>query len=264
MKLHHLNAGWLHKPPGPRASCHCLLIEGRTGLVLVDTGIGLEDVRDPEGRIGRQTIDAAGFQFREEETAARQIERLGLRPEDVTDIVLTHADPDHAGGLADFPNATVHLSAEELAAVGANSGRYAATQFRHGPKWRTHAVRESDRRWFGIEAAPLPIGLPTEILLVWLPGHTLGHCGVAVRNEETWTLHVGDAYYLRVELTTDDHPVSQLTEMRAEDNGLRKRSLEHLRRLAREHAGEITLFGYHDVGEFPTSVDRPAWRAQPG
>ena len=33
------------------------------------------------------------------------------------DIVLTHGDPDHAGGLADFPTAAVHLSAEEHAAV---------------------------------------------------------------------------------------------------------------------------------------------------
>lgn len=258
MKLHHLNAGWLHKPPGPRASCHCLLIEAPKGLVLVDTGIGLEDVRDPEGRIGWATIDAAGFQFREAATAARQIEQLGLRPEDVTDIVLTHADPDHTGGLADFPNATVHLSAEELTAVRNSGNRYAAAQFRHRPKWRAHAVQESAQRWFGIEAVSLPIGLPAEIWLVWLPGHTLGHCGVAVRDGEKWTFHVGDAYYLRVELTTNDHPVSQLTEMRAEDNGLRKRSLEHLRQLNREHSGEVTLFGYHDVSEFPASTNLPA------
>ena len=34
----------------------------------------------------------------------------GVR-EDVTDIVLTHLDFDHAGGLDDFPAATVHLRA---------------------------------------------------------------------------------------------------------------------------------------------------------
>jgi len=28
----------------------------------------------------------------------------------VTDVVLTHADPDHVGGLADLPHARVHLS----------------------------------------------------------------------------------------------------------------------------------------------------------
>jgi len=74
---------------------------------------------------------------------------------------------------------------------------------------------------------------------------------VAVQQGDRWVLHVGDAYYLRVELTTDDHPVSQLTRQRAEDDSLRRVSLEHLRRLARDHAGEIDLFGYHDPTEFP-------------
>jgi glyoxylase-like metal-dependent hydrolase (beta-lactamase superfamily II) len=88
-------------------------------------------------------------------------------------------------------------------------------------------------------------------LLVPLFGHTLGHCGVAIHQGDRWVLHVGDAYYLRIELATDDHPVSQLTRQRADDDGPRRASLEHLRRLARDHGDEIDLFGYHDPTEFP-------------
>ena len=36
-----------------RMVCHCLLIEGDDGLVLVDTGLGTEDLADPERRLGR-------------------------------------------------------------------------------------------------------------------------------------------------------------------------------------------------------------------
>ena len=97
----------------------------------------------------------------------------------------------------------------------------------------------------------MDLGFESEVLLVPLFGHTLGHCGVAVRQGDRWALHVGDAYYLRVELTTDDHPVSVLTAQRADDDAQRRASLEHLRRLARDHADEIDLFGYHDPGEFP-------------
>ncbi len=44
---------------------------------------------------------------------------VGFRPEQVTDIVLTHIHPDHTGGLVQgstrvFPNATVHLDQKEL------------------------------------------------------------------------------------------------------------------------------------------------------
>src|SRR5690606_14231483 len=55
--------------------------------------------------------------LRTEMTAARQVLALGHAPADVTDIVLTHLDFDHAGGLDDFPNATVHLRAIEQEAA---------------------------------------------------------------------------------------------------------------------------------------------------
>jgi glyoxylase-like metal-dependent hydrolase (beta-lactamase superfamily II) len=248
-KLHHINCGWLHVPPNPRAACHCLLLEDRNGLALVDTGIGLLDVQRPLERIGQRLIDAAGFQFRESDTAVRQVESIGFRAGDVTHIVLTHCDPDHAGGLADFPHARVHVSTEEHARVAEGHARYLPVQFAHGPKWQLYPP--STRQWFGLEARPVDVGFASGVLLVPLFGHTLGHCGVAVRQGDRWALHVGDAYYLRVELTTDDHPVSALTAQRADDNAQRRVSLDHLRRLARDHADEIDLFGYHDSSEFP-------------
>lgn len=49
------------------------------------------------------------IRLRERETAIRQIEALGHRAGDVRHIVATHLDFDHAGGLQDFPDATVHV-----------------------------------------------------------------------------------------------------------------------------------------------------------
>jgi glyoxylase-like metal-dependent hydrolase (beta-lactamase superfamily II) len=246
----HLNCGTLHAPPHPKAACHCLLLEDPGGLALVDTGIGLHDVRDPLGRIGRELIDLAGFQFHEGQTAVRQVERLGYRPEDVRHVVLTHADPDHTGGLADFPRAEVHLAGEEHDSLSRGHWRYLPGHFAHGPRWRTYPT--AARRWFGLEARPVELGFGSDVLLVPLFGHTLGHCGVAVRQGERWLLHAGDAYYLRVELERDDHPVSVLTAQRADDDAMRVASLGHLRRLVREHPDEIDLFGYHDFAEFPS------------
>lgn len=248
MKVHHWNCGLLHAPPSPRASCHCLLLEDRGRLTLIDTGIGLQDIARPQERIGQPAIEAAGFQFQDALTAARQVEELGFRASDVTDIVLTHADPDHAGGLADFPQATVHVSAEEFAQLGTNP-RYSPAQFAHSPRWATYP--KSDTRWFELEGRPLSLDI--EVLLVPLFGHTRGHCGVAVRQGSDWILHVGDAYYLRVELTTDDHPVSTLATLRADDNELRHQSLSQLRRLHADHGREVRMFGYHDFSEFPAA-----------
>jgi glyoxylase-like metal-dependent hydrolase (beta-lactamase superfamily II) len=249
MTIHHLNCGILHAPPNPAASCHCLLIEDSNGLILVDTGIGLGDIADPIGRIGKFAIEAAGFQFDEQRTAVRQIEQLGFQAADVRHIVLTHGDPDHAGGLADFPWASVHLSQEEHANLLRGNGRYSPLQFAHGPCFVPHAP--ADGNWFGMKALPLDLGGETECFLIPLFGHTHGHCGVAVKAQDNWLLHVGDAYYLRAELASDDHPVSALAAARADDDGLRRKSLAALRRLAQDHSQDVEMFGYHDFTEFP-------------
>src|SRR4051794_25677218 len=151
--VHHINCGSIQAGPDARAACHCLLLEDAEGLALVDAGIGLLDVRSPDERIGRGLIEAVGVLFDEADTAVPRIEGLGLSTGDVGHILLTHADPDHAGGLADFPHASVHLSEEEHAALAAGNPRYLPAQFTHGPSWREHP--RSERRWFGLEARPV-------------------------------------------------------------------------------------------------------------
>jgi glyoxylase-like metal-dependent hydrolase (beta-lactamase superfamily II) len=149
----------------------------------------------------------------------------------------------------------VHLSQEEHIHLSSGHPRYDPTQFAHGPDRKTYL--RSSRKWFGLEARPVDLGFESEVLLIPLFGHTLGHCGVAVQQGNRWLLHVGDAYYLRAELTADDHPVSQLAAQRADDDGQRRTSLEHLRRLVRDHGYEIDITGYHDLTELPTRYELP-------
>lgn len=40
---------------------------------------------------------------------------LGLKPDNITTVVVTHLHYDHAGGLHLFPNATLHMQAAEMA-----------------------------------------------------------------------------------------------------------------------------------------------------
>lgn len=263
-KVHHLNCGIIQVPPNPRAICHCLLLADEKGLALVDTGIGLKEVQNPLERVGKELIETVGFQFHEALTAIRQIEKMGYTANDVSDIILTHGDNDHVGGLADFPQAVVHISEEEYQAMqqGFNSylsqqadpasnlklHRYLPQQFEHNPTLKLHAC--SDTLWFGLEAREIPLGFASKILFIPLFGHTLGQCGVAIEQGQKWLLHVGDAYYLRVETFDENHPVSELTTVRAEDNEARRRSLEEIKHLMRDHSNEIEIFGYHDEMEF--------------
>ncbi|MEE3128667.1 MAG: MBL fold metallo-hydrolase, partial [Actinomycetota bacterium] len=178
MRVHHLNAATM-RPAGTfggRLSptdmvAHTLVVERPEGLLLVDTGFGRGDVADPK-RLGqpframvRPALDPA-------ETAHAQLAGLGLDPADVTDIVLTHLDLDHAGGLSDFPTARVHVHEAELAAAMAptfrEKARYLSVQWAHGPQWVTHAT--AGESWMGLSAvSALPGasgGSEGEVLLV--------------------------------------------------------------------------------------------------
>jgi len=59
--IDHLTFGWLPvpEPKKPMAACHCLLLEDKSGLALVDNGIGLLDLRGPAERIGPELINMA-------------------------------------------------------------------------------------------------------------------------------------------------------------------------------------------------------------
>ncbi|MFG3315333.1 MBL fold metallo-hydrolase [Streptomyces albidoflavus] len=87
------------------------------GLVLVDSGLGTADRHDPEGRLGAEWVAYAQPARDPEESALRQIVRLGLGPRDKRHLVLTHLHRDHTGGLPDFPGARVHVHPAEYRVV---------------------------------------------------------------------------------------------------------------------------------------------------
>jgi glyoxylase-like metal-dependent hydrolase (beta-lactamase superfamily II) len=261
-KVHHLACGTMCPHGGrlisgegsllgkARIICHCLLVEGSDGLVLIDTGFGLDDMRNTR-QLGMIFDTLFRPQAREADTAIEQVRALGHSPEDVRHIVATHLDVDHAGGLPDFPDAQVHVIAAELkAATNPNwreRERYVAVHWAHGPKWVEHGAEGDD--WFGFQSVRVLPGVEPEIVLVPLFGHTRGHTGVAVKQGDRWLLHCGDAFFHRGEMQTPPScpPVLKgFQNLNSVDNAARRQNSERLRELALREAGQVELFCAHD------------------
>ena len=261
--IHHLNCGTL-RPLGsfggrvtpPRMVAHCLLVERPDGLTLVDSGFGRDDVAR-RTRLGRPFLATLRPVLDGAETAAAQVVALGHRVEDVTDIVLTHLDLDHAGGIADFPHARVHVHGPELDAALdprlRERARYVRAQWAHGPQWVRHEVAGDE--WHGFEAVTaLHPTSGDDVLLVPLHGHTRGHCGVAVRRPGGgWLFHAGDSYFDTGEKETPPQAAPGLRifqRLMAVDDVQRVANQARLRELHADHADHVTVFSAHDATEY--------------
>lgn len=260
MDTYHINAATMcplgsNLIPGgfPREIvCHALLVEAGDRLVLVDTGLGTRDLENLR-RIGtlrwlmQPSTDPS-------QTAAHAVRERGFSADDVTDIVATHLDLDHAGGIDDFPEARVHVHADELRAARARNGILGRLRYRPGHlatdvNWRDFELEEGEQ-WKGFDCVRRFGGLPPEILAVRLPGHTPGHFGVAVQTDDGWLLHAGDTYYDRDELHPDRRAalLGRLARRFIHDDYARAH--ETLQRLAdRLDDSDLRIFCSHDPEE---------------
>jgi glyoxylase-like metal-dependent hydrolase (beta-lactamase superfamily II) len=246
--------------------CHCVVVEtARDGLVLIDSGFSAEDARDPS-RVPAHFRAVLRPRLAVDESARHQIEALGYNPEDVRHVVLTHLDLDHAGGLVDFPDATVHVHTREHAAATTRGtlrekNRYLPVQWAHGPSWQLHDERGDT--WRGLPAIARLPGLDADVGLVALPGHTRGHAGVVVRAGDRWLVHAGDAYFHPRALEPGGRPpfgFRVFERMMLTDRDAWLASVEALRRLRAEP--DVDTVCAHEPSELAAAQARAA--APPG
>jgi len=230
--------------------CHCVIFQIGDRVILLDTGFGLREMSQPNLLLGDDALFKLGIVIDRRLTAYERLKSRGILPEQVTDIIVTHLDNDHAGGLHDFPNATVHLSAEELESFDGTRlrGPYKPYQLSHHTKFKTYAP--TDEKWFGLNVRSLELPAVLDAKLVPLPGHTLGHCGVAYREDGKWSLHAGDAYFDSRVHFMEPTPSLPLEIAFQADRDARVSSLKKLQILKQTRSSEVAMYCTHDQREF--------------
>jgi len=91
------------------------LVRVEDRILLIDTGVGTKHL---------ERLSRSYYAFHQLTDPAVTLARLGIRPDDVTDVILTHLHFDHCGGttrmddlgriVATYPRARVHVSRAQL------------------------------------------------------------------------------------------------------------------------------------------------------
>jgi len=111
----------------------------------------------------------------------RELYRLGINPESITHLFLTHSDFDHANGLSVFENAKIYLSFDEEQLINGKKARKFGVIYNSRIKREYHLLKDND----------LVTVDSTKIRAIAAPGHTTGSMSYLIDNK---ILIIGDAF----------------------------------------------------------------------
>ncbi len=100
----------------------------------------------------------------------KELAALGIAASSVSDVVLTHSDSDHVGGLSAFPDAQVYLPKDEVAMIDRTTARFFG--FIYNKPFGDGYKTLEDGQTVTIAGAT--------IQCIASPGHTAGHMSYLV------------------------------------------------------------------------------------
>ncbi|WP_246797451.1 N-acyl homoserine lactonase family protein [Burkholderia perseverans] len=222
-------------------SCNAYLIRHRGQWMLWDTGTQDDLIDEPAGR-----VIAHGIRGTVSRTIASQLAGIGVDPDDIGTLALSHAHYDHAGNCRLFRRAEwVVQQAEYDAMFGDDPGAFGfRPELYESLRGNRLRLIEGDHDVFGDGA----------VRIVFTPGHTPGHCSLLLNLPETGRVVLsGDVAHNRTNFRCRCVPAFNADALRS------VASMDRIDALL--EAEGARLFVNHDVEQNATVPHAPAWLA---
>ncbi len=164
------------------------VLKGPTGTYVVDTGFNA----DLSGEGGRDFLIEP----------AAVLSQLGIEPETIDTVLLTHAHFDHVGNLDHYPNAMFQIHAEEMASITGPDMTYAPFRIAYHQRDTARLVELLYEDRLSFHTDPVTQMAPgLEFHLVG--GHARGQLVLRVHTRRGWILLASDAVHLYEEVETE-------------------------------------------------------------
>lgn len=178
------------------------LVEHPGGRCLFDTGQTSEAAQPGYFPAWHPYLRAARFELGPSDEVGAQLERIGILPDTVDHVVLSHLHTDHVGGLGAFRSSEVVVGATEWKRAQGIRGSlrgYLPRRWPEGLRVRTVATGGPTLGPFSETYDLLGDG---RLTIVSTPGHTPGHLAMVVRGERRTWLLAGDLVHDPAELAS--------------------------------------------------------------
>ncbi|MBX5470596.1 MAG: N-acyl homoserine lactonase family protein [Thermoleophilaceae bacterium] len=223
-----------------------LLLHPAAGPVLVDTGLHPSVAVDPKQNLGRLgALVLKEIEMRPTDAVPARLRAMGIEPQEIGVVVMTHLHLDHASAISEFPEATFVVSRAEWEAaveLGARRG-YVRRQFDHAFDYRLIDFEDPSIDSFATFGRAVDLFGDGSVRVVYTPGHTRGHVSVIARLEDREALLAGDAIF-----TSRTLAESALPWMLDDEHRFR-RSLREIQLYAERTPGALIVPG-HDLDAF--------------
>ncbi|MDO1451554.1 N-acyl homoserine lactonase family protein [Rhodocytophaga aerolata] len=219
--------------------CHAYLMKRQDEWILWDTGIEDDIIHEPGGKIIAHNI--RGIVVR---TIRSQLADIGIRTEDISKVILSHAHFDHVGNAKLFPSATWHIQYREHEAMfGLDYAKYGYLPSLYETlKGAKVKLMKGDYDLYG----------DGSIKVISTPGHTPGHCSLLVRLPKTGPVMLaGDVAHFTYNL--EHHQVPSMNSDYTESLN----SMKRVEEIVQEEKARLWL--NHDISQMATLPQAPSF-----
>ena len=203
------------------------VIEHPEGVILIDTGESAKAASPGYFPSWHPFLKNAIFQIKPEQEVGLQLQSIGINPNDVRWVILTHLHTDHAGGLHHFPRSEILVvqRAFELASGFAAQARGFLPH--NWPSWFTPKLIDLTPNPFGVFPRSFKLTKTGDVVMVLTSGHTDSHISVVLQDSDFSYFFAGDASY------SEQLMLDQRIDGIALNGREAKRTLERIQQFAR-------------------------------